>query len=603
MFLLLIKLIHSLILVEYKECLYIYTNDYKFITKKELSSFYHKELSYPQTSIQYTKKNYQIRETCFFEGEGNILPFKLTNQISLSNKAFIDGLFVKDDYLWHENVRLFYLNDISKPIYFNNVMILLSYTQEFISFMNIFFILKKRKILLTDLFSFYKKELCTTNVVGVNHCDKMIDKLDGIHITFKYNNVNLLYTLGVKKSNLLSLPIKKIKRKRNLFFLLPFIFPILFFLKKKKKIFFKGMNYNLYFSTFNNKKVIIKEYKEKDFFEKEERILSDDNLGINFLYKKSKLVIFEYSDSFLEGVNDFVSFSFDLSKLLSMLKKYDLSYTSLDHINLRVKNNKPILLNFDKESIQEYKSKEILEEESKINGIINDSNIIKDEECYSDKFISSSFFFTKNINNWENEIIFQLGIIIHKLIYKKHPYNVNEDSVENNIKKELREPVNRLIPCDFLIRSCLQKKLTLNQLLVHPFFWSYEKKFLFLASLSDVLEKKDLISVKLFKRLERNKHHIFTGEWIDYLDSAIYKDLFSFREYTNTVQGLLRAIRNKGRHYVELPVSIKNIYKSFPDGYMSYYESKFDGLIMISYISGMIVRSEDVLKNFYNVTN
>lgn len=601
MFLLIINIVKSLILVEHKQSIFVYTNDYKFITKKELSSFYHKEISYPQTNLECVKQKYQIKETYFLEGEGNILPFKPTNQISYSNKAFIDKIFVKDDFLWYENKRLFFLNDIHKPIYFNNVMILLSYTQEFISYMNIFFILKKRHILLTDLHSFYKRTLCTTTVLGVNHCDRMIDKFDGIHITFKYNNINLLYTLGIKKSNLLSLRMKKIKRKRNLFFLLPFLLPFLFLLKNKKTLFYEGMNYNLYFSTLNNKKVIIKEYKDKEFFEKEEKILLDDKLGINFLYKKNKLVIFDYSDSFLEGVSELVSFSFELSKLLFFLKKYNLDYTSLDHINLRVKNNKPILLNYDKESVKEYKSKEILEGNT---STVNTECIINNTtESTNDKLINNSFFIPKEINKWENEIIFQLGIIIHKLIYKKHPYDVNEESIEENIKKEEREPINRLIPGDFLIRSCLQKKLTLSQLLVHPFFWSSEKKFLFLASLSDVLEKKDISSVKLFKRLERNKYHIFLGEWIDYLDSAIYKDLFTFREYTNTVQGLLRAIRNKGRHYVELPSAIKNIYKSFPDGYMSYYEKKFDGLIMISYISGMIVRSEDVLKNFYTFSN
>ncbi|KCZ79278.1 hypothetical protein H312_03336 [Anncaliia algerae PRA339] len=606
---LLFTFIKSLIIVEYDQSIFVFNNDRKFILKKELSSFYPKEITYSNNKniIKYNNINYKLKEILLVEGENDtlfkptidLLSHKTRKDLSFSNKMFIDQLFLKDNYLFYKNNKIIYLDDIHKPFFINDIMILFSKTHEFISFMNVFFVLTKRNVMITDLQSVYKRELSYISINGINECNRMLDRIQGIYFTVKYRGMNVLYTVGTKKKDLLSISRNKREGMINLYYLvIPLLLLVIFIMRDKRVLFYKGINYNLYYSFFKNKRVIIKEYKNKSLYDKEIDILSNESLNLMYLYKRNNSVIFDYYDSFLEGVSNVELYSFELIKLLYSLRNNNLSFTSLDPINLRVKNNKPILLNYDLERIIHYRSKNNLNKEI-INKVITKDN---DKIDCNKEIINNKLIINDNIHKsqWEEEVIFLFGIIIHQLIYKVHPYNINDLPIEDNIINDNKHSIDKLTPGDFLIRGCLQKKLSLNQLMVHPFFWSPEKRFLFLASLSDVLEKKNNVSFKLFNRLERNKHHIFTNDWIGYLDKEISDDLFSYREYTNTVQGLLRAIRNKGRHYTESSITIKNIYKSFPNGFISYYEEKFNGLIMISYVSGVIVRNEDVLKDFYS---
>ncbi|KAK1347333.1 serine/threonine-protein kinase/endoribonuclease [Hamiltosporidium tvaerminnensis] len=134
----------------------------------------------------------------------------------------------------------------------------------------------------------------------------------------------------------------------------------------------------------------------------------------------------------------------------------------------------------------------------------------------------------------------------------------------------------------------------------HPYFWDNEKKFNFLANLSDILENKTEESKRVFLRLERNKRKVFNKSWILYLDKRIEEELNIFRNYNfSTLKGLLRAIRNKGRHYKELPSEIKQLYISFPEGYVDYYVKRFPSLLMTCYYSAKCISTEELLKDFY----
>ncbi|KAL0265747.1 UNVERIFIED_CONTAM: hypothetical protein PYX00_011462 [Menopon gallinae] len=134
----------------------------------------------------------------------------------------------------------------------------------------------------------------------------------------------------------------------------------------------------------------------------------------------------------------------------------------------------------------------------------------------------------------------------------------------------------------------------------HPYFWSKHKIFNFLANVSDILENKGADAAALCKRLERNRFKVFKGTWMDKIDRAIIDNLCIRRTYNpNSVQSLLRAIRNKGRHYKELPKDIKIIYQTFPGGFVEYYMQLFPRLLMVCYISASCIAVEESLAAFY----
>lgn len=156
----------------------------------------------------------------------------------------------------------------------------------------------------------------------------------------------------------------------------------------------------------------------------------------------------------------------------------------------------------------------------------------------------------------------------------------------------------------FLITHCVKRSVeerySIELVRHHPYFWSYHKVFNFLANISDILENRGTDGTMLCRRLERNRCKIFRDTWMDRLDSTIVDNLCSRRTYnTNNVQSLLRAIRNKGRHYKELPEDIKMIYRTFPGGFVEYYMQLFPRLLMVCYISASCIASEESLAAFY----
>lgn len=156
----------------------------------------------------------------------------------------------------------------------------------------------------------------------------------------------------------------------------------------------------------------------------------------------------------------------------------------------------------------------------------------------------------------------------------------------------------------FLITHCVKRSVeerySIELVRHHPYFWSDHKVFNFLANISDILENRGADGMMLCRRLERNRYKIFRDTWMDRLDRAIVDDLCSRRTYNpNSVQSLLRAIRNKGRHYKELPEDIKTIYKTFPSGFVEYYMQLFPRLLMVCYISASCISFEESLAVFY----
>lgn len=75
-----------------------------------------------------------------------------------------------------------------------------------------------------------------------------------------------------------------------------------------------------------------------------------------------------------------------------------------------------------------------------------------------------------------------------------------------------------------------------------------------------------------------------------------------YRKYdSKSLRDLLRVIRNKYNHYRELPPALQKKLGSIPDGFLSYFESKFPDLVISCfYFSLKWYPNEQVFKRYFN---
>ncbi|KAM0674733.1 Serine/threonine-protein kinase/endoribonuclease IRE1 [Gurleya vavrai] len=200
--------------------------------------------------------------------------------------------------------------------------------------------------------------------------------------------------------------------------------------------------------------------------------------------------------------------------------------------------------------------------------------------------------------------VFSLGILLHMNYAKNHPYDLGGSIEKNILKGVFRLSFIADGTLLDLITNCIKynykERLSIDDVVNHVYFWSNEKKFNFLANLSDFLEFKSEESKKVNNRLERNKKKVFINKWNNYIDQEVIEEMQEHRYYNFTyMKELLRVIRNKGRHFKEMPENIKKYYVSFPDGYVNYYLERFPHLLSTCHYSAKIACNEEMLRNFY----
>eukprot|EP00842_Homolaphlyctis_polyrhiza_P003410 jgi/Hompol1/406/HPOL_003470-RA len=150
---------------------------------------------------------------------------------------------------------------------------------------------------------------------------------------------------------------------------------------------------------------------------------------------------------------------------------------------------------------------------------------------------------------------------------------VGEDSV---LAKDL---IRRMIAKD------PNKRPDATAVLAHPYFWSPSQRLSFLQDVSDRFEpeSKDPPS-PLVKFLERGAAKVTNGDWCRRFDRSVIEDLGKYRKYDGaSIQDLLRALRNKRHHYQDLSPAVKKLLGSLPDGFLSYFESRFPLLLLHCY--------------------
>ncbi|XP_069023754.1 serine/threonine-protein kinase/endoribonuclease IRE1 [Embiotoca jacksoni] len=164
--------------------------------------------------------------------------------------------------------------------------------------------------------------------------------------------------------------------------------------------------------------------------------------------------------------------------------------------------------------------------------------------------------------------------------------DIHDDVIAQDLIEQMISPFVDLRPST----ACVLK---------HPFFWSPEKQLLFFQDVSDRIEKEPSES-PIVVRLETDVRAVVRANWRLYISEPLQSDLRRFRTYKgNSVRDLLRAMRNKKHHYHELPPKVQETLGELPEGFVSYFTSRFPRLLMHTHAALHICAHERLFHPYY----
>lgn len=461
-------------------------------------------------------------------------------------------------------------------------------------------------------------------------CDNIKDDIVYVYGIKKHEDC-LYFELIYRKGDLNTLTWHEEKTNKStmpIVFMLIAIIVFLYFKRHKSRIslgpiIYKEKGYEIREGFFDGTPSLLKVYQRCDKrIKKEAEILrrSQRHNVIKFYsqetHKKNACLVFEQA----KPLNKILTCKeiYDLLTALNDLQSRGITYNNLSIHNIFVNiNNEIVLINFDCAEIFsiDLNSVDCI---NTLSSSINNHSSNTDLENIDTKH-------PKGCMNWRSpelighkqglldlspEILFKadsfsIGILLYYNQMNKSPFNHNSIEPEENILTNdyVLDYISNHTLHD-LICHCLNsnynKRISISEIWNHPYFWSAEKSFNFMANLSDFIENKSDEGSRVFLRLERNKNKVFLNKWTSYIDTVIEEELKNFRLYNErNIKGLLRIIRNKGRHFKELPDEIKAIYGSFPVGFMEYYLQKFPSLLMVCHYSAKCVKSDTMFCEFY----
>lgn len=190
--------------------------------------------------------------------------------------------------------------------------------------------------------------------------------------------------------------------------------------------------------------------------------------------------------------------------------------------------------------------------------------------------------------------IFSLGVVFfYVLTQGSHPFDCGDKYMrEVNIRKNTYSLARLDILGDY---SCEAKHLVgtmisanpkerpkTKEILAHPFFWDARTRLLFLCDVSDAFERepRDPPSWAL-EQLEDGATKVTKGDFLTKLHKEFVDSLGKQRKYTGSrLLDLLRALRNKRNHYLDMSDSLQKKVGSLPEGYLLYWTTRFPDLLL-----------------------
>ena len=217
--------------------------------------------------------------------------------------------------------------------------------------------------------------------------------------------------------------------------------------------------------------------------------------------------------------------------------------------------------------------------------------------------------------------IFSLGCIFFStLVPGSHPFGEwyeREANIMHN-RPELDALREISVEAFDLVSSMIERnpslRPTATQVCDHPYFWSSERRLLFLCGFSDRLENEGMgintdentnpaSSYAKVVAVERNAVNVVGTGWDTLLDDDLVNNVQRFRTYDpSSVRDLLRLIRNKYHHFEELPDHLKTLMGSKTDGLSMYFEARFPSLLIHCFkVCSEILPSDDPFVVKYSI--
>uniref|UniRef100_A0A671UH54 Serine/threonine-protein kinase/endoribonuclease IRE1 n=1 Tax=Sparus aurata TaxID=8175 RepID=A0A671UH54_SPAAU len=205
--------------------------------------------------------------------------------------------------------------------------------------------------------------------------------------------------------------------------------------------------------------------------------------------------------------------------------------------------------------------------------------------------------------------VFSAGCVFYFVVSRgQHPFGdalrrqVNILSGEYSLSHFMEDIHDDVIAQDLIERMIStepESRPSTACVLKHPFFWSPEKQLLFFQDVSDRIEKEPADS-PIVVRLETAGRAVVRTNWRMHISVPLQIDLRRFRTYKgNSVRDLLRAMRNKKHHYHELPPDVQETLGELPEGFVSYFTSRFPRLLMHTHAALHICSHERLFQPYY----
>lgn len=205
--------------------------------------------------------------------------------------------------------------------------------------------------------------------------------------------------------------------------------------------------------------------------------------------------------------------------------------------------------------------------------------------------------------------VFSAGCVFYYVVSRgQHPFGdalrrqVNILSGEYSLSHFMEDIHDDVIAQDLIeqmISAEAESRPSTACVLKHPFFWSPEKQLLFFQDVSDRIEKEPAES-PIVVRLETAGRAVVRTNWRMHISVPLQTDLRRFRTYKgNSVRDLLRAMRNKKHHYHELPPEVQETLGELPEGFISYFTSRFPRLLMHTHAALHICSHERLFHPYY----
>lgn len=213
--------------------------------------------------------------------------------------------------------------------------------------------------------------------------------------------------------------------------------------------------------------------------------------------------------------------------------------------------------------------------------------------------------------------IFSMGCVFYYVLSDgEHPFgsrylreaNIIRGTYDlSGLRKTLKNR-SLVVEADNMICAMIEKdplkRPTALMVLNHPFFWSGAKKLEFLLKVSDrfEVERRDPPSPLLLRLEAKSSEVIVNGDWTTKFDKEFMENLGKYRKYSGSkLMDLLRALRNKYHHFMDLPEDLAAVMGPIPDGFYDYFTRRFPNLLMVVFLLVEDTLSSDqILSRFLN---